>query len=131
MKTNVIDLIEKAIEVRERAYSKYSGFKVGAIVIGDNDKMYKGVNVENKSYGLTMCAERTAIFSGVTDGMKKLKTIVIVADTEDVVTPCGACREVISEFATPETEIVLSNLSKKYKIYTIQELLPFSFELEE
>ena len=77
----ILQLIKMAIKARENAYAPYSNFKVGAAVLGDNGKIYTGVNVENSSYGLTNCGERTAIFSGITDGMKKILAIAIVGDT--------------------------------------------------
>lgn len=127
-KEEILSLIDEALEIREKAYAEYSNFKVGAILITDEDKKYKGVNVENKSYGLTMCAERNAIFSAVTDGMKKIKLMVLVGDTEQPITPCGACRQVMAEFADKNTKIIMSNLKKEYEIVTMQELLPYAFE---
>ncbi|OQY08979.1 MAG: cytidine deaminase, partial [Fusobacteriia bacterium 4572_132] len=91
-------------------------------------KKYKGVNVENKSYGLTMCAERNAIFSAVTNGMKKIKVMVLVGDTEKPITPCGACRQVMAEFSDEDTKIIMSNLKKEYEIVTMLDLLPYAFE---
>lgn len=125
----ILKLIDKTIEIRDKAYAPYSNFKVGALVVDDNNNHHLGVNVENGSYGLTNCAERTAIFSGVANGMKKIQTIVIVADTTDPVSPCGACRQVISEFSDESTTIVLSNLKRDYKIMTLDEILPYRFKL--
>ncbi len=125
----ILSLIDEAIEARENAYTKYSNFKVGAVVVDDRGNHYKGANVENGSYGLTNCGERTAIFTAVTDGMKKIATICIVADTSGPVSPCGACRQVIKEFATDNTKIILANLKKDYKVLTMEELLPYGFEL--
>ena len=127
-KEEILNLIDEALEVREKAYAEYSKFKVGAILITSEDKKYKGVNVENKSYGLSMCAERNAIFSAVTDGMKKIKLMVLVGDTEKPITPCGACRQVMSEFADKDTRIVMSNLKKEYEVVTMKDLLPYAFE---
>lgn len=125
----IFELIEEAIEARENAYTKYSGFKVGAVVVDDRGNHYKGANVENGSYGLTNCGERTAIFTAVTDGMKTIDKICIVADTSGPVSPCGACRQVIKEFATDDTVIILGNLKKDYRLMTMEELLPYGFEL--
>lgn len=122
-------LIEEAIKARENAYVNYSKFKVGAVVVDEKGNHYPGVNVENGSYGLTNCAERTAIFNAVTGGMKKISIICIVADTKGPVSPCGACRQVIKEFSDDKTIIILANLNKEYKIMTIEELLPYGFEL--
>ncbi len=128
-KEEIIALIEETITVRENAYAKYSNFKVGAIVIDEDGNKHRGVNVENGSFGLTNCAERSAIFSGITNGMKEIKVICIVADTTGPVSPCGACRQVIKEFSNKETLIVLGNLKKDYKLTTIEELLPYGFVL--
>lgn len=128
-KDEILKLIDKTIEIRENAYAPYSKFKVGALIVDNNNNHHLGVNVENGSYGLTNCAERTAIFSGVVNGMEKIKTIVVVADTTAPVSPCGACRQVISEFSDESTTIVLSNLKKDYKIMTLDEILPYRFKL--
>lgn len=125
----ILELIDEAIEARKNAYVKYSNFAVGAVVVDENGKHFKGVNVENASYGLTNCGERTAIFTAVTNGMKKISIICIVADTSGPVSPCGACRQVIKEFSDNETIIILANLKRNYKIITVDELLPFGFEL--
>lgn len=125
----ITKLIEKAIKIRENSYSPYSKFKVGALVIDEGDNVYTGVNVENGSFGLTNCAERTAIFSAVTGGMKNIKAIVVVADTTDPVSPCGACRQVISEFSNEDTLIILSNLNQDYIIMDLEGLLPYRFKL--
>lgn len=125
----IFELIDEAIEARENAYTKYSKFKVGAVVVDEKGNHYKGANVENASYGLTNCGERTAIFTAITAGMKTIDTICIVADTTGPVSPCGACRQVIKEFATDNTVIILGNLKKDYMILTMEELLPYGFEL--
>lgn len=125
----ILKLIDKTIEIRNKAYAPYSNFKVGALVVDENNNHHLGVNVENGSYGLTNCAERTAIFSGVANDMKKIKAIVVVAETTDPVSPCGACRQVISEFSDETTTIILSNLKRDYKIMTLDEILPYRFKL--
>ena len=125
----IFALIDEAIEARENAYTKYSGFKVGAVVGDEKGNHHLGANVENASFGLTNCGERTAIFTGVTKGMKSIEKICIVADTSGPVSPCGACRQVIKEFATDDTVIILANLNKDYKLLTIDELLPYGFVL--
>ncbi|MGL5125648.1 MAG: cytidine deaminase, partial [Fusobacteriaceae bacterium] len=119
----ILELIDEAIVAREGAYAPYSKFKVGAVVVDENNKHYKGCNVENASYGLSNCGERTAIFSAVSSGMKKIKTIAVVADTSGPVSPCGACRQVIKEFGDEDTVIILGNLKRDYKIMTMEELL--------
>lgn len=121
------ELIDEAIEARSGAYTPYSKFKVGALVIDDQGRHFKGCNIENASYGLSNCGERTAIFKAVSEGMKAIDTIVVVADTEGPVSPCGACRQVIKEFSTDNTTIILANLSREYKIMDMEELLPYGF----
>ncbi len=128
-KNEILDLIDKAIKAREMAYTPYSNFKVGAVVEDNNGKYHLGCNVENGSYGLTNCAERTAIFKAVSEGMKEIKVIAVVADTSGPVSPCGACRQVMSEFATKETVIILANLKKDYKVMGIEDVLPYGFKL--
>ena len=98
-------------------------------MVDEKGNHHLGANVENASFGLTNCGERTAIFTGVTKGMKSIEKICIVADTSGPVSPCGACRQVIKEFATDDTVIILANLNKDYKLLTIDELLPYGFVL--
>jgi cytidine deaminase len=122
-------LIEECIKIRNNAYAVYSNFKVGALIVDDNNNLVPGVNVENASYGLSICAERNAIFSAITLGAKKIKILCVVGDSLSPISPCGACRQVISEFCDEDTVIILSNLEKKYKIFKVDELLPYSFKL--
>ncbi len=124
----ISELVRRAVETREMAYAPYSKFKVGAAVLADNGEVYTGVNVENSSYGLTNCAERTAIFTAVTNGMKKIIAIAIAADTEEPVSPCGACRQVIYEFSDKDTIIILSNLKGDRMIFGVEEILPYGFK---
>lgn len=125
----ILYLIDQCIENMENAYAKYSNFSVSAVVMDDKEQISKGVNVENASYGLSICAERNAIFSAVTNGMKKIKIICVIGNTSEPISPCGACRQVIKEFAMSDTIIILSNLKKEYKVFTIEELLPYGFVL--
>jgi cytidine deaminase len=120
-------LVEKAIEAMGKAYVPYSKFQVGAAIITNNDKVYLGCNIENASYGLTNCAERTAIFKAVSEGNTEIKAIAVVGDTEGPISPCGACRQVIAEFATDDTKIYLANLNGVVKETTISEILPGYF----
>lgn len=124
-------LVEKAIEARSKAYVPYSKFQVGAAIITSNDHLYLGCNIENASYGLTNCAERTAIFKAVSEGDTEIKAIAVVGDTEGPVSPCGACRQVIAEFATEETKIYLANLNGDVKETTISEILPGYFSSKD
>ncbi|MGL5963934.1 MAG: cytidine deaminase [Fusobacteriaceae bacterium] len=125
----ILVLVDEAIEARERAYAPYSNFKVGAVVVDENNNHHSGANVENASYGLSNCGERSAIFSAISRGMKKIKVICVVADTSNPVSPCGACRQVIKEFSDNETIVILGNLKRDYKIMTMEELLPYGFQL--
>ncbi|WP_320314040.1 cytidine deaminase [Cetobacterium somerae] len=125
----ILEYVDKAILAREKAYAPYSKFKVGAILVDENGVETTGANIENGSYGLSNCAERSAIFAAASNGMRKIKLIAVVADTTGPVSPCGACRQVIKEFADDDTIIILGNLKRDYKIMTMEELLPYGFEL--
>ena len=118
-------LMDCAIKARENAYSPYSHFAVGAALLCEDGTLYEGCNIENASYGLTNCAERTVIFKAVSEGHIKFKALAVVADTEGPCAPCGACRQVMAEFKIPL--IIMGNLMGNIKIVTIEELLPFSF----
>ncbi|MFJ5623097.1 cytidine deaminase [Peribacillus loiseleuriae] len=122
-----LTLVKEAIKARESAYTPYSKFNVGAAVLSGNDKVFLGCNIENASYGLTNCAERTAIFKAVSDKETEMKAIAIVADTDGPVSPCGACRQVIAEFANKDTKIYLANLIGDIHETTIEQLLPGYF----
>ena len=118
-------LMDCAIKARENAYSPYSHFAVGAALLCEDGTIYEGCNIENASYGLTNCAERTAVFKAVSEGRTKFKALAVVADTEGPCAPCGACRQVMVEFKIPL--IIMGNLMGDIKIVSIEELLPFSF----
>ena len=118
-------LMDCAIKAREKAYSPYSHFAVGAALLCEDGTLFEGCNIENASYGLTNCAERTAIFKAVSEGHTTFKALAVVADTEGPCAPCGACRQVMAEFKIPL--IIMGNLMGNIKIVTIEELLPFSF----
>lgn len=120
------ELIKAARTAREAAYAPYSKFAVGAAVLGGNGQIYSGCNIENASYGLTNCAERTAIFKAVSDGQRKFQAIAIIADTKKPCAPCGACRQVIAEFSIPV--ILLANIAGEELLLTLPELLPYAFE---
>lgn len=122
-------LLKKAQEVSENAYAKYSNFSVGACVLASSGKTYVGCNIENASYGLTICAERNAIANAVANGEKSILAIAIYSPNTQNCAPCGACRQVIFEFQDDkEVEIVTQN-DEGYKIYKINELLPEGFIL--
>jgi len=124
----VSNLIDKALEARQRAHCPYSKFSVGAALLEEGGRVILGCNVENISYGLTICAERTAISSAVIEGLSKFQAIAIVADMgQQVVGPCGACRQVLAEFCPPDLEIFLSRPSGEYVKTSLGALLPDSF----
>jgi cytidine deaminase len=123
-------LLASARDILRRAYAPYSGFKVGAAILTDEGKIFTGCNVENASYGLTICAERSAIFSAVINSAIKptLRAVAVVNEQEVPCSPCGACRQVISEFGL-ETVVIFKS-ERGYEELTISELLPSSFRLE-
>lgn len=121
------ELLGKAKEVALNAYAPYSGFKLGAALLTKSGKIFTGCNVENASYGLTNCAERTAIFKAVSEGEKDFDEMIIYVDSDILFTPCGACRQVIREFSD---DMKITIVSKDKIIESdIQELLPLSFKL--
>ncbi|TYR81787.1 cytidine deaminase [Priestia megaterium] len=124
-------LINEAIIASKNAYVAYSNFHVGAAILTKGDKIYRGCNIENASYGLTNCAERTAIFKAVSEGEKEFQAIAIVGDTEGPISPCGACRQVLAEFCTDDTKIILANLKGDYVVKDINELLPGFFSSKD
>lgn len=119
-------LIQAAQQARERAYVPYSHFAVGAALLAESGKVYQGCNIENASFGLTNCAERTAIFKAISEGDTRFTAIAVIADTEGPVSPCGACRQVLSELA-PEARVILTNLKGDTTVTTVRELLPGAF----
>jgi cytidine deaminase len=122
-------MAKKACEVMQHAYAPYSKYHVGACVLAEDDTMFTGCNVENASYGLTICAERAAIFALISAGKKQIKAIAIVGSGAELGTPCGACRQVIREFAAPDAPIYLCDSRTKKVVETtnIDKLLPLSF----
>lgn len=124
------ELVQEALEARKQAYVPYSGFQVGAALVSGG-KVYRGCNIENASYGLTNCAERTAVFKAVSEGNNKIEAIAVVADTEGPVSPCGACRQVLAEFCDSGTKIYLSNLHGNTVEWTMEQLLPGAFQAKD
>ena len=116
-------LVTQAIEVAGRAYAPYSRFHVGAVLVGKDGRTFAGCNVENISFGLTICAERNAVFAAVAAGCREFEKIVITADTELPASPCGACRQVLAEF-NPDLEVVLSNFRGQTETFQLSRLLP-------
>jgi cytidine deaminase len=120
------ELAALAVEAMENAYAPYSRFRVGAALSADGGAIFTGANVENASYGLTVCAERVAVFKAVSAGHTRITRIAVVASSADEVFPCGACRQVLNEFGPSMTVITLSG-GKMAGKYPLQELLPRSF----
>jgi cytidine deaminase len=123
-------LIGAATEARAMAFAPFSHFQVGAAVLAEDGTIVPGCNVESASYGLTMCAERVAVFAGVARGYRCFQRVAIVTDTPTPTPPCGACRQVLWEFA-PEAEVLLANLSGKVLKFTVRELIPHAFDRKQ
>jgi cytidine deaminase len=122
------ELVIKAAEAAEKAYAPYSNYKVGAAVLTEDGKIYTGCNIENVSYGATVCAERTAIFKAVSEGHRKLiKLAVFSPDSKEYVMPCGICRQVAVEFGGKDLVVLCAGEAGIYKIYTLEQLLPEAF----
>ncbi|MDR0525529.1 MAG: cytidine deaminase [Spirochaetaceae bacterium] len=120
------DLLQRAREAAEFAYAPYSKFRVGAALLGLDGTVYTGCNVENRSFGLTICAERSALVQGVSRGERRFSKLAISApDSSNPVGPCGACRQVLSEFMEPSAEVIFGGASPERVITSIRELLPF------
>ena len=131
-KTRYGELIEKALEMREKAYAPYSSFSVGAAVLMDDDRIYGGFNIENASFGATNCAERTAIFNALTEGAKKIRALAVVGDLNDFTYPCGICRQVMVEFMdSPDMEVIIVKNKDSYRVHSIKEILPGAFTRED
>lgn len=131
-KTMIEKLIDTAIRQLKFSYSPYSGFKVGAALLTKDGEIYTGCNIENASYTPTNCAERTAFFKAVSEGVREFQAICIVGGQNGVLTeyaaPCGVCRQVMMEFCDPETfQIILAINKEKYDVFTLKELLPLGF----
>ncbi len=127
MKDEQKKLIEAAKEVREKAYAPYSKFKVGAAVQTKSGKIFTGCNVESASYGLTVCAERVAIWKAVSEGEKEFSEIAVVADTQELTPPCGVCRQIIWEFCG-DVPVIFANLKGDVETVQMKELLPRAFD---
>ena len=120
-------LVSAAAEARERAFAPYSGFRVGAALLAEDGSVVTGCNVESASYGLTICAERVALVKGVSEGHRRFTRVAVVADTDRLTPPCGACRQLLWEFA-PEATVILANLKGDTAEYPMRELLPHGFD---
>ncbi|ORY93293.1 cytidine deaminase [Syncephalastrum racemosum] len=125
------ELFEKALSARDGSYSPYSKFRVGAALLTEDGIFYQGANIENASYGAAICAERTAYVKAVSEGHKKFKALAVSTDQDDFVSPCGICRQFISEFGPASLPVYLLNTKAEYQALTLGELLPHSFALEQ
>ncbi len=123
------DLYEKALAARENAYVPFSGFKVGAALLTEDGSIYTGVNVENSSYGATICAERTAFVKAISEGHRSFKAIAVTAGDIQEAMPCGICRQFMYEFA-PDMEVITGTDSEHLNVRKLEELLPLGFRLE-
>ena len=127
------ELIQKAFDMLSFSYSPYSNFKVGAALLSKDGRIFGGCNIENSAYGPSNCAERTAIFNAVSQGIKDFSAICIVGgyngEVKDYCPPCGVCRQVMREFCKPDFKIILAKSLTDFKTYTLKELLPESFSL--
>ena len=126
------EMIRLAEEQLKFSYAPYSGFKVGAVLLAGNGKLYTGCNIENAAYTPTNCAERTAFFKAVSEGVRDFQAICVVGGKGGILTeyaaPCGVCRQVMMEFCDPETfQVILSTGEEQYEIFTLKEILPLGF----
>jgi cytidine deaminase len=120
-------LVQAALAAREKAHAPFSKFKVGAAIEDEHGHIYTGCNIENASYGLTLCAERVAVFKAISEGAGKLLRIAVVADTPTPTPPCGACRQILWEFMG-DVEVTLANLSNQQETVKMSEILPRAFD---
>ena len=134
---NNSELVKLALEARKMSYSPYSGFSVGAALLCDDGTVYKGCNIENSAFSPTNCAERTAFFKAVSEGKRDFVKIAVVGGESDIeiprnyCPPCGMCRQVMKEFCSSDFEIIIAKNENDFKIKTILELLPESFDKRE
>jgi cytidine deaminase len=120
-------LLHAAIEAREHAHAPFSNFKVGAAVEAEDGRIYTGCNIENATYGLTLCAERVAVFKAVSEGARKFKRIAVAADTGTLTPPCGACRQILWEFCG-DAELMLVNLEGRSETMRMKDIFPRPFD---
>ncbi len=125
------ELLAAARQAQDHAYAPYSKFPVGAAILGADGRIYSGCNVENSSLGLTCCAERNAIFAMVAAGVREIREVLVIGVTEESLPPCGACRQVMAEFAPPSAVVHMCDRSGVSRDTTVGELLPFVFHLEK
>lgn len=124
-------LLQASLKAREKAYVPYSKFPVGAALLAENGLVYLGCNIENAAYSMTNCAERTAFFKAVSDGVYTFSALAVSGDTEGPISPCGACRQVMAEFCDGDMPVYLTNLQGDVLETTVKELLPGAFKKED
>jgi cytidine deaminase len=129
--TNKATLIAEAKKIRDKAYTPYSKFPVGAALRTATGKMYTGCNIENAAYPVSCCAERVAIFKAIADGEREFIELAVAADSYRPVPPCGSCRQVMSEFFDASANIHMTNLNHDVKTVKMEDLLPFSFQPDD
>lgn len=125
--TKKAQVIEAALLAADKSYVPYSQFRVGAALLTKEGRVFQGCNIENASFGLTNCAERTAIFKAVSEGHRDFTCLAVYGDTKDPISPCGACRQVMVEFFKPDSKVILIAEDKSTVEMTVGELLPYSF----
>ena len=121
-------LIDAALAARAHAFAPYSRFQVGAAIEDENGAIHTGCNVENATYGLTVCAERVAVFKAISEGVRKFRRVAVAADTDNLTPPCGACRQILWEFCG-DVPVILVNLAGKTETYQLKELFPKAFDV--
>jgi len=122
------ELVEIAKKAKEKSYSPYSNFRVGAALLGKNGEIFQGANIENASYSTTICAERTAAFAARLDGVTEFSAIAITSDSNDYIPPCGSCRQVLLELCGKDLDVHITNGAGEIKSFKLEELIPFSFD---
>ncbi|KAI9358183.1 cytidine deaminase [Pilaira anomala] len=125
------ELFQLALEAKETSYSPYSKFRVGAALLCEDGTLVKGCNVENVSYGATICAERTAFVKAVSEGHRKFTALAVSTDQEEFISPCGICRQFVGEFVTKDMPVYFLNKSGEHREYKFEQLLPLSFGTEQ
>lgn len=124
------ELIDKAQQAMQKSYAPYSKFRVGAAILMADGTVFSGCNIENASFGLSICAERVAIFKAIAEGRRDFKALAVVCDSDNYCAPCGACRQVMTEFAV-EMPVIMANRQKKYTVQSVQELIPGFFSPQD
>lgn len=124
------NLVSKAIEAAESAYAPYSEFRVGAALMDEQGRIFTGCNIENSSFGASCCAERVALFNAISAGSRSISRLAVVCKSNDYCRPCGICRQVMAEFASPDFELVSARPDGQYQCFRMDEVLPFAFTPE-